>query len=549
MKKFALALCLVLCCLGISALQIAEITLEADFPVDSSALITAGALEPGDEYDPPAIQAAIQRMLLYLQEQHFYYVEIPQPELVPLPDSRLKLVFKPRLVLDSGNVQIHFSGLRYFSADKLHEFIHTRPEDLYPLGELKDIIQRVLDQYHQRGYLFAAVSLDSLIASDPLMAYLRVDEGNRLEPENYIFQGNKVSRESYLLKASGLLKQEIISPRIISQAEENLSSKSYINRAALIPLDEKNLLIDIEEGRMTFLEGLIGIGEEGGKRQLSGMLKLDFLNLWGTDRAISLYWSRNPSAYNELIFNYHESGIPALALAGDISLSRTAQDSLWIRSKMDLDLYYRSLYQQLGMSFSANTVLPGNPDSQIHKDSETGIGLFWRYSDTRGGRIPSSGTRMHAAYDFFPGKNKYGKLDASTERFQGLYKNILAYISVNYLNNENRSPQVYDLFTMGGYASLRGYREDEFKSRRLAWMNLELRYMLGLETMLYCFYDHGMMLSAEDRIKSDLIGIGTGFKFGTRLGILSIEYGLGYRDKSFSRLGLGMVHIGLDIAL
>jgi outer membrane protein assembly factor BamA len=102
---------------------------------------------------------------------------------------------------------------------------------------------------------------------------------------------------------------------------------------------------------------------------------------------------------------------------------------------------------------------------------------------------------------------------------------------------------------MGGYASLRGYREDEFKSRRLAWMNLELRYMLGLETMLYCFYDHGMMLSAEDRIKSDLIGIGTGFKFGTRLGILSIEYGLGYRDKSFSRLGLGMVHIGMDIAL
>jgi hypothetical protein len=46
-----------------------------------------------------------------------------------------------------------------------------------------------------------------------------------------------------------------------------------------------------------------------------------------------------------------------------------------------------------------------------------------------------------------------------------------------------------------------------------------------------------------------LIGIGGGIKLGTRLGILSIEYGLGYRDKSFGSLGSGMIHLGLDIAL
>jgi hypothetical protein len=80
-------------------------------------------------------------------------------------------------------------------------------------------------------------------------------------------------------------------------------------------------------------------------------------------------------------------------------------------------------------------------------------------------------------------------------------------------------------------------------------MNLEARYMIALETMLYLFYDQGFLKDAETNLIYDQIGIGGGLKFGTRLGILSFEYGLGYRDNKFSNIGLGMIHLGLDIAL
>jgi outer membrane protein assembly factor BamA len=550
LTKFALALWLLLCCGGLFAINIGQIAFEADFPVDSGELLVASELQAGAAYQPEEVQLAIARLLSHFRDQNRFYVSIPLPELLPLPDGSLKLLFRIAQIADSSQIQVRYSGLRYFSESKLHEFAFTSPDRLYPLGELDDIMNRVMRVYHQRGYLFVSVGLDSLLLDEPLIAWISVEEGNPQRISGYRFLGNNVSRDSYLLKSSGLSRQRVITPQVLKQAEENLMAKDYIRSARVLPLDEENLLFEIQEGRMTYLEGLLGIGEEGGKRQLSGMVNLEFLNLWGTDRGIRLFWRKSPSDYSELRFRYHESGVSHLPFAADLALSRTMQDSLWIRSIVDADIYYLSLYQQIGISIASSSILPGNSGSAIQAAKDLSIGGFWRYSSTRGGRIPILGTELEAEYNYIPGKTKgYGSLKSRIGRYQPLQGNLLAFIGAHYMNNENQHPAPYDLFTMGGYASLRGYREDEYRSRRLGWTNLELRYMLAPETMLYGFYDHGFLLNAENDLSLNLVGIGAGLKLGTRLGILSIEYGLGYRDKSFSSFGLGMIHLGLDIAL
>jgi len=126
---------------------------------------------------------------------------------------------------------------------------------------------------------------------------------------------------------------------------------------------------------------------------------------------------------------------------------------------------------------------------------------------------------------------------------------FIGFLGAEYRSSENTQLPDYELFSLGGFKSVRGYREDEFKSRRLGWLNSEIRYMVAATTMLYVFYDHGFITQPDAGSKFDLIGLGGGIKLETRLGILSIEYGLGYRDNRFSNLGLGMIHLGLDIAL
>jgi outer membrane protein assembly factor BamA len=125
---------------------------------------------------------------------------------------------------------------------------------------------------------------------------------------------------------------------------------------------------------------------------------------------------------------------------------------------------------------------------------------------------------------------------------------FVGFVGVQIKNLDNDNAAAWELFKMGGYGSLRGYHEDEFSSFRLAWTNYELRYRLGTDSRAYIFFDQGFLAKDKKRVKSDIFGVGTGIKVKTRLGILGLEYGLGYRDKSFSRLGLGMIHAGLDVA-
>lgn len=550
MKIRALLLIMNLMSLGLFALSITEISFEADFELDEAALIAESRIPPGSEYDAGMMDAAIQRLYQYFYKQDQYFIQIPRPELSPLSETDLRLIFKLKRRQDSSRIHIHYSGLKYFSESKLHELAFTSAGASYHLSEVKQIMQRVLSVYHQRGYLFASVQLDSLVLHENLRAWLRVREGEKVQARHYHFRGNKISRESALLKSSGLLRQELLTPRILAQAEENIKAKPYIKDCFILPLDEENLLIEVQEGRMTFLEGVLGLSERNGKRELSGLINIDFLNLWGTDRGISLYWRQTPADFSELSFTYHEAGHPLVPLAADFSLTRTMQDSLWIQSSAMAEIYYHSLYQKAGFSVKARSILPGSSISEIEKSRHSSLGVFWRYKNTRGDRIPISGLNLGADYDYiFAQAKNYGNLQLFWKNYLPLKSRFIGFVGAHFYSSENKDLPEYDLFSLGGFGSLRGYREDEYKSSRLGWMNSEMRYMMGPQTMLYIFYDQGFITQADGRAKYDLIGIGTGIKLGTRLGILSIEYALGYRDKSFSNLGLGMIHLGIDIAL
>ncbi|MDD3532655.1 MAG: BamA/TamA family outer membrane protein [Candidatus Cloacimonetes bacterium] len=550
MKIRALLLILNLMSLGLYALSITQISFEADFELDEASLNAACGIPASSDYDPDMIDAAIQRLYQYFFKQDQYFIQIPRPELLPGTGQDLHIKFQLKRLQDSSRIQIHYSGLRYFSESKLHELAYTSASSNYPLSEIQQIMQRVLSVYHQRGYLYASVQLDSLVQGENLQAWLRVSEGDKMQVRHYHFRGNKISRESALLKSSGLLRQDLITPRILTQAQENIKAKPYIKDCSILPLDEANLLIQVQEGRMTFLEGVLGLSEKDGKRELSGLVNIEFLNLWGSDRGISLYWRQTPADFSELSFSYHEAGHPLISLAADFSVARTMQDSLWIQSSAMAEIYYHSLFQKAGFSIATRSILPGSSFSDIEKNQQSSIGAFWQYKNTSGDRIPTSGLNLGADYDYiFAEAKNYGNLQLFSKNYIPIKNRFIGYIGADLYSSENKDLPEYDLYNLGGFGSLRGYREDEYKSRKLGWVNTELRYMMGPQSMLYVFYDQGFITEADDRAKYDLIGIGTGIKLGTRLGILSIEYALGYRDKGFSNLGLGMIHLGIDIAL
>jgi outer membrane protein assembly factor BamA len=214
-------------------------------------------------------------------------------------------------------------------------------------------------------------------------------------------------------------------------------------------------------------------------------------------------------------------------------------------------VYYQMLHQKLGMELVGETIEPGSRrPATIEAGNANSIGAFWDYLHLEGGSNPAKGVEFNLRYRYQNGADKrfHAAVEAGTKGYIPLGLRFVGFVGVQIRNLDNEQAAAWEQFKMGGYGTLRGYHEDEFSSFRLAWTNYELRYRFSPDSRAYIFFDQGFLAKDKKSLKTDIFGIGAGMKVKTRLGILGLEYGLGYRDKSFSRMGLGMIHAGLDVA-
>ena len=84
---------------------------------------------------------------------------------------------------------------------------------------------------------------------------------------------------------------------------------------------------------------------------------------------------------------------------------------------------------------------------------------------------------------------------------------------------------------------------EQFRGSRIAWANIEYRYLLNRDSRLFAFVDTGYFSRGEGEAKVDgaKLGYGFGLRIDTRLGFFGIDYGLG----EGGGLSNGKVHISL----
>lgn len=551
MTRYLLAAVLLLAWALAPALSVGKISFSANFPLDETALLQASGLVTGSDYAPADVNAAIALMQAWLQANGHPFVKIANPELVPLSETSLELAFKLTEVQPAQSCELRFRGLRYFSEGKLRDLLLLADEGKVGLSELPGLMDRVLDEYHRRGYLFASVRLDSLTLGENLAAHLGIDEGKPLKPEKYYFQGNKYTRDQTLIKLAGFSSGQVVTPEAIRAAEDRILGKSYIEACLIEPVDPASLLIKIGEGKMTSLEGVLGFTRVGEKNEFTGFLNLGFLNLWGSDRALALNWRKLPRS-SLLSFSYHESGPNSFPLSGDLRLSREEETESWIKSAVGADVYSYFDAHRYGLELAAESVnyyVPAARDRlPVETTSSRGIGAFWRLDSRDRAFNPSRGMQTNITYRLRQTAERgwNNALEADHTQYIGLAPRWNCALGVHLRSLADSSSVAYETYRLGGYNSLRGYREDEFSSWRLGWASLELRYLISSQARIYLFYDHGLLARAENSLRADLLAPGLGIKLRTRLGVLSIEYALGYRENGFADFAAGMVHAGLD---
>lgn len=550
---------IILCFLFFGCLAFAEqslilnkVILEGLSSIPAEDVIKNLNLQPKQIYEPQLSNFIIEQIQYYLTQKGLYFAQIKQTDIIPLDNFKVNLVFHIEEGYSGKLSDIRFSGNRYFSSDKLNQLIDLNDKRQIQLNQIPDIMNKILNLYTSRSYLFVQVKLDSLtIENERLLAVIGIDEGPVFKPDKYNFTGNKITKNGTILRITGLAQTKQFTPEKLIQAENNVLKKAYIKDCKIIPLDGRTLSIEISEDKMTKAEGVIGITTDPitKKRNFTGLINLQFLNLWGTDRAINLYW-KSLKAYRLLELSYHESGLKDYPFAADVHLQRAQQDSAWIRLKVNLRIYYNHLSYKLGSDVYTATLYSDSQDSTIIDTRYYNVSLFGEYSKTDYDPNPSIGSqaRIKSGWILSNAENEsktipINEIDVVT--YLPVMRKFVYSLGLHFREISNHNAKLYEQYKMGGFNSLRGYNEEAFSSWRLGWANSELRYLMTRNSRVFLLFDVGVLQLSQSRIKTDLIGTGIGLSLKTRIGIMSVSYALAISNERISDIKSGMLHMGL----
>ncbi len=492
----------------------------------------------------------------YYLSKNILNAKVYYPEAIPVNLKELDLTYRIEEPEYESGINFKLSGNSYFSQERIFQFTGFKEQGDYPITAINTFMSQIVDLYASRAYLFASVSLDSLaITTDALNAYLNIEEGRLCKFNNFIFEGNEITTNQTLLRISGLDRMQTYSLNNLQQAEENVRRKEYIRDFQLIPLDSQSLLIKVTEDKMTYLSGLIGYDstQKDGSARFSGFIDIRFLNLFGTDRSLAFNWRRMRQDRQSVEFRYHETGSFNLPVAADFELFRETADSTYIKTSVDTDIYYYSLRNKLGIYLGMDDIFPGSRRPKIYeKKSYKKIGAIWSYNSEDYLINPTKGIAFEARQFYILNKlrNKWQNKQATEIRWRNyipLRTKLILSLSINGNQIQNKNLEDYELYSLGGAANLRGFREEQFIGYRTIWANTELRYLLTRRSRFYFFLDYGFVNQVTGKkMLNDLVGVGLGLKVDTGIGIIGIDYGLGHSNNNWTHPMDGMIHFGLE---
>jgi len=438
----------------------------------------------------------------------------------------------------------------------------------------------VLDYYEDRGYPFVSIKIESFELIDDSLRnhfsdiYLSINEGVKSKINKIEIAGNNRTKDYVILRELQISKDEVYSQKKINDIPSILNRLRFFDPVETPSYyfntkDEGILKLTIKEKQTNFFDGIIGYVPAATSTQsgyFTGFVNINLRNLFGSGRTALFSWQQINRLSQQLQLRYLEPWLFGFPFNIEVGLLQLKQDSSYVQRTFDAKLEYLAT-QEISASFllSSESTIPGILNSNtftVFNSSELTTGVNIKIDTRDDYYAPTEGILFNNSYKYTSkkiiGPAKYitsdTKTDITLHRLEfdlSIFKQIMsrqiAALTVHARELQGSDFEVSDLYFLGGTNSLRGYREQQFEGNRVAWSNLEYRYLLSKRTYALIFFDAGYYLRNEDvshnipRISSFLTGYGFGLNLETSLGILGVSFALGKGD-SFSQ---GKIHFGI----
>ena len=434
-------------------------------------------------------------------------------------------------------------------------------------GDLEADMEQLVSALEDRGFPFARADIDSFAVDEKARVRIRIaiDSGDSVTIGALVLP-KKTKTKTYVVERTMLLKlPEVYSRSRIESGIERLDKLCYLTVSGEpdILLDESGvwlLSVDVVEGRTIAIDGVLGYAPRGsGGGGLSGQLNAVFKNLWGTGRELSLHWNQSADEYLRVRSAFTEPWLFGGRGAMTISGRYYGRDSTFTEKEFSLE--YRlpvSFTVDISLGGAYRGVLPdsaGQASSGIPKSSEFRLDFGCSIEKLRPRVNPRRGYDAHlVASPTYIERRGPDELFATLERYEAMARiegdfsaalpvgrSMVAFGGIHGRSAQSGGPlPLSEHYYMGGWGSLRGYREEQFSAEHLGWGNLEWRVLFGNDAHAFAFADGGVVRPSGGDYEFKM-GYGLGLRMSTAVGRWSVAYGIAGGES----LTAGMIHVGL----
>jgi len=500
---------------------------------------------------------------------------------VSMKRDTLRQEIQVRIFLNEGKPsvvrQIEVDGCRNLTADEIHAVMKLHSGDLFVPSLLEQDIQAILELYDQKGYLLAKATIENISFADSaeeMSTYidLHVDEGKELHINGLRIEGNIATKDYVITREARVHTHEQFRkdlPELIKRRLEHLQlfSSVAVPEVYLTDAGQAGLSIRVVEGKQNSFDGVLGYVPSNGSTgsgYLTGLVNISFRNLFGTGRKLSARWYQENQNSQETEIHYFEPWIASWPVNAQIGFFQRKQDSTFVRMQYDITAELMVTDElSVGASFSQYGTFPteGYGRSVIAESKSTSFGATVRYDSRDNPTTPGRGILYSTEYQTGSKHTSLGGTGSTegTNTTQRLVFDLSYYLSmvvrqvfaaeVHLRDFSSNTIDASDLFRLGGASTLRGYREGQFLGSRIAWTNLEYRFLVAPRSYFYGFVDVGyivqpaitaMSMTASEQSK---IGYGIGVRMDSPLGLIGVSFALGEGDTfSTSKIHIRLVN-------
>ncbi len=546
--------------------------------VSGGDLRAAVPLRRGDLLTDSAVRSAVLAVTGLYRERS-YFAARAVPSLVGHADDSsgadLLLTISEGVPATFGRIE--FRGAAAIPGDRLRAVFGSGPGDPLTGERIESGVAALLREYDSRGYPFASAGVSGIgpegregddgpggaAGGGAMTVTVTVDEGGGVSIGEIRVEGNTETDRGVIVRESRMDLPVPYDPGRVSRFAQRLRRLglfSSVKEPVLFAARPGHgLLVAVSEGRTNVFDGVVGYappppGETGGS--VTGRAAVAMRNLFGSGRKLEAEWAREGRSTQEIRLAYEEPwafGFPVNLGAGFL---QRQQDSTFVDRRVSASAEYLiSASVSLAAVGEQKRIIPaaGPAGSGVPGSVATTGGVVLRY-DTRDDReTPRSGVNYRA--EFRSGARKPSGAPAGAAR--GTLRHIGFDLDLYVLVREEQvvklglhgrevstaSPEPGDLYRLGGFRTLRGFREDRYSGTRVAWGTVEYRFIVEGKSFFYGFLDPGYVSAPPPPGEVFTFGYGIGVRLETGLGLVGVSFALGRGDPvSDTKIHFGLIN-------